>query len=720
MMKTKIEKTVYLFSFILLFCLVSSNLAKAQEPVGWWKLDDGTGKTAIDSSGNNHNGTVEGDGKWVEGKIGGAMQFNGSDTYISASRLPLDNQSFTITIWIYPIELKGNHTFISQGRAAANNKVHIRVGGPDAEYETPVNGLRFGFYENDLDTSANIIQTNMWYHVACIYDYEKKVRTIYVDGERVAQDTDVSPLNGQMGDLMLGTIRMNNNLTEYFNGILDDVRIYDRILTKEEIQNIASSAADSQYQGMFDTIKEAKKLIKEQKSKQAVSLLQKEISKYAQFKQKNPDKNMSGYDLLVCKLHYLHGQASEASGGKKNVIAEDYKKAINVDIISDENIQGTSLLWLFQNAKTDYDNVINSLLDRNSNYLKEVIAKSESLISDRQAKAAIDYLEGNIASYTQWQKEHSFDEVDAENILPKVYFQLAKAKEAAKYPIKDIAGAFSSTFLPSDYSYLQERTDALIWLLENNRTDELTQVVKSFTQEQNIKDIVSEAYKHFESEKDVKGFQDLLDALFTTAGNPADWATFVESCITDKTSRWAKVYYSSLEGKPRLQLGVDCKQAEQLVSDEKYKEAADLYEDILTRCGPDDDKGELEFSLIKCLFDGGFDNEAIAKIEDFTSGSYRGTHRNRVKEATLIMGRALIQTEEIDKAVDVYSSIMVEDPDTKDLPEITFYIGYCYMLQGKLEKAKEAFEIVIKSYPDSTYANQAKLSLARIKDMSND
>ena len=433
---------------------------------------------------------------------------------------------------------------------------------------------------------------------------------------------------------------------------------------------------------------------------------------------------MSSYEILACELYYLHGIATEAIGGKKNVIAEDYKKAISKDILSEENIQGTSLLWLFQNMNTDYNNVINSLLDKNSNYFKAIIVKTETMIANHQAQDAIKFLEGNIASYQKWQKEHPYDEVIAEDILPEIYFQLAKSKEAEKLSQKDIAEAYCSTFNSSSYDYIPQRTHSLIWLIENNMTDELERAVKSFTQEQDIKqyskDVVSNACKQFESEKDVEKFQSLLGAILNTAKYPSDWANFIESCITDKTSRWAKVYYSSIEDNPRLKFGVDCKEAERLISEENYKEAAELYADILTRCGPDDDKGELEFSRLKCLFDGGFYIEAVAEIKSFISGDYRKTNQNRVKEAILMQGRALIQLGETDKAIDVFSSLMIEYPETAEMPETTFFVGYCYMLQEKLNEATEAFEIVSESYPDSTYANQARLLITRIKSMSRE
>ena len=723
-MKAKIEKKNYIFCLILLSCLVMTNIVSAQQPIGWWKLDDGEGKSAIDSSGNSRDGNIQGDGEWVKGRIGDAMKFNGSDSYIRIPGLPLANKSFTITVWFFPTELKGNHTLISQGVRAENRQMQLRVGGPDAEFNVPVNGFRYGFCRNNTDTPADIIQTNKWYHVACTYDYDKEVRTFYLNGEEIAQDTKVSPFLEEKGALILGAAVLDRNIVEYFNGILDDIRIYDMVLTKEKINEVASSGADTQYLNMYNTIENAKNLIEEKELKKAKSLLKKEISTYEKFKQKNPDKDMLSYMEFDCRLHYLHGLVSDALGDKKNDIAEDFKKAVSIDSInSDEKILGDSLLWLSQNMKKDYKNVIYSLLDNNSNYFAAVMKKSHTMISNNESEAVIFFLEDNIASYTQWRNEHPFDEAVAEDMLAGIYIMLAKAKIETNAPVKEIADIYIKVFESANITYPIPQASALVWLIENNRIEELTQIVKNFTQEEGVeqtsKDMIQRVYKHYESEKDAEGFTCLLETLFTKAKYPADWAVIIESLITDKTSRWANVYYSSLENKPKLQLDMDCKVAEKLVSEEKYKEAADLFEDILTRCESDNDKGELEFSLLKCLFDGGFYNKAISKIDGFISGSYKGTHKDRVKEAILMKGRSLIQLDEIDKAIDVYSAIMVEYPEAKDLSETTFYIGYCYMKQNKLKEATEAFEIVINSYPDSPYANQAKLSLARIKDNSN-
>ena len=55
--------------------------------VGWWKFDEGSGTVAYDSSGNDLDGTTNGNPPWVSGKIGGALSFNGSNQYVSCDSI---------------------------------------------------------------------------------------------------------------------------------------------------------------------------------------------------------------------------------------------------------------------------------------------------------------------------------------------------------------------------------------------------------------------------------------------------------------------------------------------------------------------------------------------------------------------------------------------------------------------------------------------------------
>jgi hypothetical protein len=93
------KKLLYLVSFLLVLDLVLTSVASAVDPdlVGHWKFDDGSDTTAFDSSGKGNDGTLIGGAQWVEGQLGGALEFNGQNARVDAPYIPLDSRSFTIT-----------------------------------------------------------------------------------------------------------------------------------------------------------------------------------------------------------------------------------------------------------------------------------------------------------------------------------------------------------------------------------------------------------------------------------------------------------------------------------------------------------------------------------------------------------------------------------------------------------------------------------------------
>jgi hypothetical protein len=198
--------------------------------VAWWRFDDGSGTTAADSSGNGLDGTLEGGTQWVGGKIGGAIQFNGSNARVVAPYIPLDNRSFTITMWVNPVLYTGEQVVFSTGLTGSDNTdMHLRIGGPGSG-NVPPGGVRMGFYNNDLDTPGGLILENNWYHITFWYDYANRNRRIYIDGEMEAEGS-ASPYLGTTSDTIIGAWGSG----QWFQGIIDDVQIYNTPLTEDEI-----------------------------------------------------------------------------------------------------------------------------------------------------------------------------------------------------------------------------------------------------------------------------------------------------------------------------------------------------------------------------------------------------------------------------------------------------------------------------------------------------
>ena len=92
------KKLIYLTSFVLVLSIAGNASA---ELVAHWRLDEGSGTTANDTSGHNHHGTLFGDTQWVTGYFGGALAFDGSGDYVDIEFSPeLALNEFTVSAWV--------------------------------------------------------------------------------------------------------------------------------------------------------------------------------------------------------------------------------------------------------------------------------------------------------------------------------------------------------------------------------------------------------------------------------------------------------------------------------------------------------------------------------------------------------------------------------------------------------------------------------------------
>ncbi len=223
------KRMVYLVSFIFVLSVTMTGMARA-ELVAHWRFDEGSGTLASDTSGNGNDGVLQGDAKWVAGKLGGAIEFNGQSARVVAPNIPLDSRSFTITMWVNAVLYTGEQVVFSTGLTGANDTdLHLRIGGPGSG-NVPAGGVRMGFYNNDLDTPGDIIQENEWYHITFWYDFENQNRRIYIDGVMEAE-AGAAPYLGTTGDSVIGAWGTG----QWFRGIIDDVQIYNHPLDDGEI-----------------------------------------------------------------------------------------------------------------------------------------------------------------------------------------------------------------------------------------------------------------------------------------------------------------------------------------------------------------------------------------------------------------------------------------------------------------------------------------------------
>ena len=202
--------------------------------VGWWKLDADSGTVAVDWSGNGNHGTLQGDPQWVPGQVGGALAFDGSGDYVDCG----DSPSLTIT---------GDITVMCWIKVAAFTKTWETIlGKGDDSYRMsrgPSDGdsIHFGASGTGTNLDANTeVTTDTWRHVAAVYDGTNKI--VYIDGAEDARLASTGPIDTSSYNLFIGanSQQVGRNLT----GLVDDVRIYNRVLTLDEIKQAMRGELD--------------------------------------------------------------------------------------------------------------------------------------------------------------------------------------------------------------------------------------------------------------------------------------------------------------------------------------------------------------------------------------------------------------------------------------------------------------------------------------------
>ena len=232
MPKKRIASTVISVSICL---LGSGSDSLAEEPglVGHWTFDEGQGEIARDSSGKGNDGRIH-HPPWTEGKAGSALSFNGRDAYVDCgndSSLDL-LEAFTIQAWVFP--RKGGRpeqSIVGKGYKYSANYL-LKMGIPWV-------GNRLMLQVANQRTQGIEIGNEQWHHVAGVSDGERIA--VYIDGELASERPFFKGLRKNSIHLTIGRALGAPDGREYFCGIIDDVRIYDRVLSTYRLKGPTGS-----------------------------------------------------------------------------------------------------------------------------------------------------------------------------------------------------------------------------------------------------------------------------------------------------------------------------------------------------------------------------------------------------------------------------------------------------------------------------------------------
>jgi hypothetical protein len=209
--------------------------------VAWWKLDEAAGTAAADSSGNGNDGTLvnmDPATDWITGQIGSALDFDGSNDYVNCgngSKLNITS-AITIAFWINtndsgnndnnPYVIKSDHTYGIRHRT--NNTIEFFI------YDGHRYATSYG-----VDSSFN----EQWHHIAGTYD--GSTLNFYVDGQLEDSTSHTGTINTDSYDLNIA--RNSETTSRFYQGAIDDVRIYNRALDPNEIAQLADVLTYQQF-----------------------------------------------------------------------------------------------------------------------------------------------------------------------------------------------------------------------------------------------------------------------------------------------------------------------------------------------------------------------------------------------------------------------------------------------------------------------------------------
>lgn len=207
-------------------------------PVGYWNLNEGSGTAAADASGNGVNGTLVNSPAWVAGMLSNALSFNGTNSYVNMNNAsatgPLKPASLPVTIsgWI---KTTGTVGMVFASDEWDNSKyagycLQLVGGKLVCNFGNAATGI--GSANRQSKTGTTVLTAGQWYHVAAVIQGASNMQ-IYLNGV-----DDGGAYSGSAGAMAYTTTTSkigSGGNANYFNGVIDDVRIYNRALSATEI-----------------------------------------------------------------------------------------------------------------------------------------------------------------------------------------------------------------------------------------------------------------------------------------------------------------------------------------------------------------------------------------------------------------------------------------------------------------------------------------------------
>ncbi len=204
-------------------------------PIAWWRLNDGSGTTAVDSSGNDYDLTLNNTPTWIAGQVGGGLNFAAASSEKGATNAAglltsLQGLSaFTVAFWARAAGYQAQGPGIS-----IHNDVDVNSLFLVYPYDTNGgNGVRV-FYNGaaiiDQNAEPSEATLNVWHHFAFV-SRSSTDHEIFIDNVSAGTSSTAKSLAATLSHVTVGAW----DDSQYFNGDIDEVIIFGRALTADEM-----------------------------------------------------------------------------------------------------------------------------------------------------------------------------------------------------------------------------------------------------------------------------------------------------------------------------------------------------------------------------------------------------------------------------------------------------------------------------------------------------
>jgi len=214
-------------------------LAQRPGPIAHWLLDDGAGNTAFDYIGG-HDGKLEKGPIWVEGLLKGGLLLDGQDQYVKADKFDVVGSGITMMGWFKASLLDNAEAgLISKADRVDDDKVWWQLGIiDDAADRYLASWIKAGGDTTRLEDASTSLVVDQWYHAAATYDGVSGTMRLYLDGVEVASGSHAVGGDIDTDDKKEVALGANADKQNFFDGLIDDMRVYDYPLSADQILEI--------------------------------------------------------------------------------------------------------------------------------------------------------------------------------------------------------------------------------------------------------------------------------------------------------------------------------------------------------------------------------------------------------------------------------------------------------------------------------------------------